>query len=176
MTDVVKHEAKGETLVKYENEEDETPIEKDKFGIVVRGKGGDGVDRVINGKRGGRFEHLDGPEDAEPGQPARSVDGWVLFLSNLPRETSEEDVQDLFVGYADLKVVKFPLDARECRCLGHAMIEIQSYDQCIAAIKAIDGQPYGPAGNRLSLSFAFVNPPAGKKEEDASPNRKREHE
>jgi RNA-binding protein 8A len=148
-----------------EKPEDGTAVEVDKFGICVRGKGGDGVDRVRTGKRGGKF-HMLGGAGEEPGAPAPSVDGWVLILAGIPESMSEDDVQDLFaVGFGGVKALRMPNDVNRGKAhAGYAFIELASHDDCARAIQQINGKKIHDS--TLELAFAFVNPPKTTEEEE----------
>lgn len=41
-----------------------------------------------------------------------AVEGWVIFVSNLNEEVSEEDVQDKFADFGKVKDVRLNLDHR----------------------------------------------------------------
>lgn len=80
-----------------------------------------------------QYEKLQRPPDIAPGNPIPSIEGWVVFLTNLPPATTAEDVQDLFMSFApndpshfgSIREVKIPLD-RDCRCAGHVLVELDS--------------------------------------------------
>ena len=136
---------------------DAPPTQFDKFGAILKGKGGDtiGVRRV--GKRGGAFEALTVIDGQQPGEPARSIEGWVLFVSGLSAETKEEDLANLFAPYGEVRKLIMNLATRTSCCIGHAFIEFSTVEECLRAVGECSGKPFlsSPA---IIVTNAFVVP------------------
>ncbi|KAF8278779.1 RNA-binding protein 8A [Trypanosoma cruzi] len=106
-----------------------------------------------------QFERLVRPADVRPGEPMPSIEGWVLFLTNLPANTTTDHILDLFLtykkeeseGYAPVREVRMPLD-KNCECCGYALVELQRKDAFERALKELQG---------IVLPFAEGEPPNG---------------
>ena len=135
----------------------------------VIGRGGDGMNVARRGARGGTFDALTTAEGAVPGQPAQSVEGWVVFASNLHPETSESDLKDLFGDVGSIRKLKRCLDTRGCQCIGHALVEFGTYEEAAQAVVTLTGTPF--VGDLpVRVDFAFVTPaPSDDAAEEAGP-------
>lgn len=122
---------------------------------VLKGRGGDGVSTRRVGKRGGQFECLRPLLGQQPGDAAKSVEGWVLFVTGLPCETVEGDLVDLFMQFGTIRNIRMTTDQREGKCLGHAMIEYELAEECEKAIQALDGRQFLGSG-AIHVSAAFL--------------------
>jgi RNA-binding protein 8A len=149
------------------HDEDAVVVEAntDAWGIEVKGKGGDGIDHERRGDRGGTFDALAQAADAQPGQPAPSVEGWIVFVSNLDAEVKEDDLKDCFSDYGVIKGVRMNLDTRTCKCIGHALVEYTEFKAAQEAVQLGDGLPF--IGDlAMKVAFAFVVPPPQEADED----------
>eukprot|EP00331_Platyophrya_macrostoma_P030445 CAMPEP_0176450884 /NCGR_PEP_ID=MMETSP0127-20121128/27451_1 /TAXON_ID=938130 /ORGANISM="Platyophrya macrostoma, Strain WH" /LENGTH=178 /DNA_ID=CAMNT_0017838723 /DNA_START=38 /DNA_END=574 /DNA_ORIENTATION=- len=122
----------------------------------TRGRGGETIVTRRVGKRGGQFECLHPLPGQCAGDAAKSVEGWILFVSGLPRETTEGDVMDLAVPHGTVRNIRMNTDLRDGHCVGHAMIEYETWEECQQAIAAINGRPLREGGPAISISPAFI--------------------
>ncbi|CUG31083.1 RNA-binding protein, putative [Bodo saltans] len=145
---------------------------------VFRGRGGESLVTKRVGKRGGDFESLLPLPGQEPGEAARSVEGWVLFVSGLPKETLEGDLMDIFVPQGIVRNIRMILDQRECKCIGHALVEMETAEECGRAVQSLNGRPL-LSSPQITVDAAFLVEPEvavkvkGEDEEDFSGAKKK---
>ena len=133
----------------------------------VKGRGGDLMNVRRVGKRGGAFDVLCNIEGQLPGDGAKSIEGWVLFVTGLPPSTTEGDLLDLFSQFGLIRTLKMNVDHRECKCIGHALVEYATREESLKAAKEVTGRPFldSPA---LFVADAFIAEEEDNVEEDKS--------
>lgn len=110
--------------------------------------------------------------DSVPNEPVRSVEGWIVLVTNLHEETSEEDLQDRFADFGAIKNLHLNLDRRTGYVKGYAFLEYARKEEATAAIEEVNDSDL--LGNKVSVAFAFVTPPvAADKKQNGKVERER---
>jgi len=131
----------------------------DAAGRAVTGRGGDSVLAAVGGRRSGPFESLpQDPKGCPPGcRYAQSVEGWMIFASNIHEECNEEDMRDVFGEFGLLRNIHLNLDKATLVVKGYVVVEYVRYEDAARAVQTLNGKMY--RDRRLMVDFAFLNEP-----------------
>lgn len=110
-------------------------------------------------KRGGGGGHYESREDEEGegeiGDPARSVEGWVLIVTGLHEEAQEDEVVDRFGEFGEVRNVQMNLDRRTGFVKGYALVEFLKKNEAEKAKEGMDKEEM--YGKEVRVDWAFVH-------------------
>jgi len=87
--------------------------------------------------------------------PLKSVEGWIVFLSNVNDEATEEDIHDKFSAFGNILNLQMPLDRRSGYVKGYAMVEFEKREQADSAIQQMNGTKFMEKDLHVDWAFAI---------------------
>ncbi|KAF5338584.1 hypothetical protein D9611_012763 [Ephemerocybe angulata] len=162
--------------------DDEMNIDDIAAGGAVRRKGrGFQSSAGGNDSKGGgdaRYDRVETSHASSDTRAARSVEGWIVLVTNVHEEATEEDVQDKFSDFGEIKNLHLNLDRRTGYVKGYALVEYETMAEAQAAIEGASGTPL--LEQVIQCDYGFVRPPPtgpkkgrGPRGRSASPGRQR---
>ncbi|KAL7084572.1 hypothetical protein ACP275_14G231100 [Erythranthe tilingii] len=89
-----------------------------------------------NARMSARFDTLD--SEGGPGTE-RSIEGWIVLVTGVHEEAQEDDLQNSFGEFGEIKNLHLNLDRRTGFVKGYALIEYEKFDEAQRAISEMDG-------------------------------------
>mmetsp|Transcript_41077 Transcript_41077/g.76419 ORF Transcript_41077/g.76419 Transcript_41077/m.76419 type:complete len:114 (+) Transcript_41077:51-392(+) len=86
-----------------------------------------------------------------PETPAKSREGWGLFVTGLPGEVEDDDLDEAFRPFGTITSLHVPLNRMTGEAKGYCMLEFQTYKEASAALDAMHGKQL--RGREISVSW-----------------------
>ncbi|KAF8455808.1 hypothetical protein BGX38DRAFT_1087825 [Terfezia claveryi] len=87
----------------------------------------------------------------------RSIEGWIVLVTNVHEEATEEDITERFSEYGDIQNLSMNLDRRTGYVKGYALIEYNTLNEAREAIASTNSTKL--LDQTIYTDFAFVRPP-----------------
>lgn len=86
------------------------------------------------------------------------MESWVVFASGVQEEAQEDDIQDIFAEFGELKNVHLNLDRRTGYVKGYVLIEYGEKSEAELAIATLNGRQM--LEQTLVVDWAFAGGPS----------------
>jgi RNA-binding protein 8A len=87
----------------------------------------------------------------------KSVEGYIVGITGINEEAQEEDIQEVFSAYGDIRNLHLNLNRRTGYVKGYAFIEYETIKEAKKAIEKMNGQML--LGQAVKVDWAFKKPP-----------------
>ncbi|KAG9071021.1 hypothetical protein KI688_008564 [Linnemannia hyalina] len=136
--------------------QDEEMAETPQVAIKRKGRGFQSGDQRGDGVHSSAFDKLNSSDDSASGRALKSIEGWIVLITGVHEEATEEDILDKFGEYGEVKNVHLNLDRRTGYVKGYVLVEYEKFSEAEDAIAAMNGAKL--LDQTLTCDFAFVKP------------------
>merc|ERR1712147_34036 len=155
------------------DDKDEFIIEEDddvkRLKSSVRKRKGRGFRDNVEERSNEPFESIEDDPGLLVG-PQKSVEGWILFVTNVHEEAQEDDLHNLFGDHGNIRNMHLNLDRRTGYLKGYALIEYETFKEAQNALEACNGEEL--LGQKVFVDWAFTKGPINKKMKKGRSNRR----
>ncbi|CAE8582255.1 unnamed protein product [Polarella glacialis] len=96
-------------------------------------------------------QRLKKPEAALDCKPAKSKEGWGIFITGICEEAQEDDLEEAFGVFGEVLGLQLPLDRMTGFVKGYCMLEYKERAEAESAIAKMHGQEL--RGKAVSVSW-----------------------
>jgi len=143
------------------DDKDEFMIEDDddvkRLKSSVRKRKGRGFRDNLDDRPNEPFESIDDDPGLLVG-PQKSVEGWILFVTNVHEEAQEDDLHNLFGDHGNIRNMHLNLDRRTGFLKGYCLIEYETFKEAQNAMDALHGEDL--LGQKIGVNWAFRKGPS----------------
>ncbi|OQS06825.1 RNA binding protein [Thraustotheca clavata] len=135
---------------------------------TVKGRGA----RLVGMTKDRTYERVQSADTSSKIVGEKSVEGYVLFVSNVHEEAQEEDLLDAFQEIATVANIHLNLDRRTGFVKGYALLEFKTAEDALEVIREMNDKEL--LGQTIKVDWAFVKDKEKQRRNDGAPRSRRQ--